>query len=246
MHNLNIYNQNNKKFSKHLYFQKQIKKPYQSTVSFFNFLKKYKLINSSIIDFGCGNGANLYYLQNKFKVKKKLLGIDKNQYLIHEAKKNFYKINNLNFKKKNILKIGEEYKNIFDGAISLQTLSFLEDYKLAVKNMSILNVNFIAVSSLFWEGLIDFNIKVNFLENSSFKRNVKKFSYYNIYSIKNYINFMKNLGYSKNYFVKFNPVKKINSKNKKEMGTYTINYKNKLIQISGPIIMNWYFILSIR
>jgi trans-aconitate methyltransferase len=246
MHNLNIYNQNNKNFSKHLYFQKQIKKPYQSTVSFFNFLKKYKLINSSIVDLGCGNGANLYYLQNKFKVKKKLLGIDKNQYLIDQAKKKFHLIKNLNFKKKNILKIGKEYKNIFDGAISLQNLSFLEDYKETIKNINSLNVNFIAVSSLFWEGLIDFKIKVNFLEDTSHKRNVRNFSYYNIYSIKNYINLMKKLGYSKNYFIKFNPEKKINFKDKKKMGTYTVNLKNKLMQISGPIIMNWYFILSVK
>jgi hypothetical protein len=57
---------------------------------------------------------------------------------------------------------------------------------------------------------------------------------------------MKALGFKKNYLKKFTVKKPIYIKNKKNMGTYTIKDHNKFIQMSGPIKMNWYFILSQR
>ena len=75
-------------------------------------------------------------------------------------------------------------------------------------------------------------------------KTIKNYEYYNIYSLKNYINFLKkmvtkkillwNLIYQK-WWEKKNPIK---------MGTYTIKDVKQLIQLSGPLKMNWYFILS--
>ena len=47
----------------------------------------------------------------------------------------------------------------------------MEDYTRAVNEMTKLRPDYIFVSSLFWEGLIDFKIQVKELKNKSYKRN---------------------------------------------------------------------------
>ena len=198
-----------------------------------------------IIDLACGNGDNLTYLFKKYKYKKECIGLDFNKDLIKCAKKSSKNIKNLNFMHGNILNINKKLKGLYEGAISFQTLSVLEDYERAVKEMVKLDPKFIAVSSLFWEGLTDFKIRVNRLSNSSYKRKVDNFTNYNIYSLKNYISLLKNMGYRKNIFMKFDIPKSLpKPKDKTKMQSYTIKHNKKNLQISGPVLMNWYFIIS--
>jgi hypothetical protein len=56
---------------------------------------------------------------------------------------------------------------------------------------------------------------------------------------------MKKKGYKKNIFMKFDIKKKLLEPiDKTKMLTYTIKYKKINLQLSGPILMNWYFIIS--
>ena len=153
----------------------------------------------------------------------------------------------LKFYEGDILNIKKDYRNKFDGIISMQTISWLNDYNDFLKQVSKLNVNFIAVSSLFWEGLIDFKIKVEFLKNENKDRALDSFNYYNIYSIKNFKNNLKHIGFKKIFFKKFEiPFELKKNKNPNKMGTYTIKHKNKFIQLSGPILQNWYFVIALK
>ena len=234
--------------SSHEYFLGQIKNTYRSTINFYNFLnKKIDLNNKNLIDFACGNGANLFYLKKNFSPNN-LFGIDFNKSLIKFANnlKIKNKIKNISFKLVNVLKIKNSYKNKFDIATCLQTISYFNDYKVLMAQMAKLNPKYICVSGLFWEGLIDFQIRVNHLKNSSYKRKIKYFDNYNIFSLQNYISFMKKLGYKKNYIKKFVIDKKINPKKDKNkfMSTYTYLINKKNIQFSGPLLMNWFFIIS--
>jgi ubiquinone/menaquinone biosynthesis C-methylase UbiE len=227
------------------YFKKQLEQPKYSTVEFFKFLKKNNIEKSSIIDLACGNGANLIYLKNNYRNNKECLGVDFNKDLINQAQKVSKNNLNLSFRKGNIENLPKNIRNKFEGVTCLQTLSWLKDYKKTLKEIKKLNTNFIAISSLFWEGLIDFNIKANFLKSKSYKREIDSYNYYNIYSLKNYLEFVKKLGYKKNIIKKFEIKKTLKElKNKNKMGTFTIPYKKKLKQISGPIVQNWYFIIS--
>jgi len=235
-----------KKITKHKYFIDQIKKPKFSTVELFNFLqKKIKVKNKSFIDVGCGNGCNLDYLVTKYGIDKNCLGLDLNPYLIKFAN-DYLSKKNLKFDTSNIFKIKKKYISKFDVALCLQTLPYLEDYQRALKEISKLKTDYIVSSCLLWEGLIDFNIKINVFKNSSHKRFLDYYRFYNIYSLKNFINYMKTIGFKKNYVKKFIVKHPIYLKNKKVMGTYTIKNQNKFMQMSGPIKMNWYFIFSKR
>ena len=89
-----LYNQF-KKTAKNSYFYHQIKKPKNSTVKFFNFLKKNKCLKGNIIDCACGNGANLIYLQKKYRYSKSLLGIEFNKILVKQSKKYLKNLKNI-------------------------------------------------------------------------------------------------------------------------------------------------------
>ena len=227
------------------YFKEQLSKAKESTIEFFNILKKLKLNNFNTLDLACGNGANLMYLKKKFDNKKYCLGLDFNRQILNSTKQlNAYE--NLDLKYGNILNLKDSYVNKFQLITSFQTLSWLEDYEKASIQMIKLKPKYISLSSLFWEGLIDFKIKLNFLKNNSYQRNIKYFDYFNIYSLNNFLDFFKVNKYESIYCKKFEIKKELPNKFKRDMGTYTRRSKKKNIQISGPLIMNWYFIIFKR
>ncbi len=232
----------------HEYYSRQLKKPYESTISFFNFLHKHVNLNDKkIVDLGCGNGANLFYLKKNYNISNSF-GLDQNKSLLKNAK-NFSKknrISNLHFFNTDIQDYKSKIKKnlICDGATCIQTLSVLDDYKNTILFAKKLKAKFICVNSLFWNGDIDFKIAVNFLKKNT--REVKKINHYNIYSIKHYKNFLKNNGYKLNYIFKFQNKINLKTKNKNLMGSHTVELDNKTVTKSGPLIMDWYFILSIK
>ncbi len=237
--------QNRENVVKDRYFVNQILKPKFSTVSFFKFLSSKISLKKSFIDIGCGNGANLFYLKKKYKFIDKSLGIDINPHLIKFANEKFSS-KKLKFKKQNILKFNKFLKNKFDVAMCLQVLPYLDDYEKTIDNIAMLNTKYFAFSCILWEGLLDYNIKINFLKNKKSPREIKYYKFYNIYSLQNLISYIKKKGFKKNYIKKFEVDKNIKIKDKTNIGTYTIRDKKKYIQMSGPIKMNWYFILAKR
>jgi len=232
--------------SKDKYFFNQFKKPYNSTIALFDLLKKKKIINLSFVDLGCGAGSHLFLLRDKYKNNKKLLGIDYNKNLINFANKKLAggggAAVDINFSYGNIFNLNNKLKNKFDVALSVQTLSWVKDYKLAIDNMIKLNCKYIVVSSLFFRGLVDFSIKANFLKNK-FSKKYLYFKYYNIYSLNNYLEYLKSKGY-KSIVKEFVIKKTLPASNQLLMKTYTLNFKKKLVQFSGPIRLDWFMIVS--
>jgi 2-polyprenyl-3-methyl-5-hydroxy-6-metoxy-1,4-benzoquinol methylase len=231
------------------YHESQISNPYESTKEFYKFLNKHvKLKNKKIIDFACGSGANLFYLNKKYSISE-CVGFDLSNFLLNRAKSYIRKknIKNISFYNKNLENISMKNLNIkkkYDGITAQQCLSVFDDYESVIKSAKKFKPSFVCVNSLFWDGDLDFKIDVNFLKKKSKKRKIFKTLVYNIYSLKKYIHFMEKNGYKKNIYKKFILNKKTVSKNKKSMGTYTALLNNKKVQVSGPLILDWYFILS--
>ena len=229
----------------HEYYKRQLKKPYESTVSFFKFLNsKCNLKNKKIADLACGNGANLIYLKKNFKVGD-CYGLDQNSLLINQAKRitKKKKIKGLFFKKAKIQ--SNKMKSLklkLDGVTCIQTLSVLDDYKKTVKFAKRLGSKFICVNSLFWKGEIDFKISVNFLKKNS--RDVIKVNHYNIYSLSHYIKYLNKIGFKKHFILKFTNSKNLKTKKQNLMGSHTVNLNGKSVTKSGPLILEWFFILS--
>ncbi len=229
------------------YHIKQYRNPYETTKQITSFLnKKINLKFKNFLDLGSGSGANLFYLKKKFKIADSF-GVDNQPTLIKLAKKMMKnkKIKNIRFYLGNIEKLNKSaniLKNKIDVVTILQVLSILDGYKKVINSAIKFNPKFIAVSSLFWDGYLDFKIRVDFLKKN--KGGIVTSRYYNIYSIYKYLEYMKSKGYKKNYVKKLKFMKNLKLKDKKIMGSYTSNLNGKKVLITGPLIQSWYFIIS--
>lgn len=235
------------------YYDRQFHTPYRSTEVFCDWLINNGLldssIKSSILDIGTGKGANLNYMQKRFP-NCNFLGIDINLKFIHEGNDFFYnnKIPNCSLEYGDIFNLSKtKYKNQFDGIVSLQTLSWIPNYEKALTQMIALNPKWIAISSLFYEGLINCKIEISEYENEHDNVPTKE-SLYNIYSLPKVKHLFASYGFTTFKFIPF--VIDIDlplPNNPSKMGSHTIKLENQQrLQISGPILMNWYFILACR
>lgn len=229
--------------SLHAYHQKQWEHPKFSTVAFEQFISQKLVDSTNVIDVGAGSGAPTAFLAEKYK-HVSFTALDYSEELVRIGKANVKKLNlnNLKFTQGDIFELN--YFSNFDGCISLQTLSWLTTYEEALKSIfTSIQPNWLALSSLFYEGNISCKIEVT-------EHNRKKTQYYNIYSIPEVTNYCKKFGYN---ITKFEPFKLEVDLAKPDdldhMSTYTrklfseTNKTAERIQISGPLLMNWYLIL---
>lgn len=217
--------------------------PKQSTLAFERFINKNLSKSKNVIDMGAGAGAATSFfaklhesvLFTSFDYSEDLTRIGQ----IIASEKG---IKNLTFKKGDWFNL--ELEGSFDGCISLQTLSWLPEYQAPLEAIFFkIKPQWIAISSLFYEG--DITCKVEVEEH---KRNRKTF--YNTYSLPAIRRFCNINGYTlkkaKPFMIKTDIVK---PNDIDYMGTYTERVVNenknqfKRLQISGPLLMNWYMLL---
>jgi ubiquinone/menaquinone biosynthesis C-methylase UbiE len=158
------------------YHQTQWETPKQSTLAFESFASQYISTSKNIIDLGADAGASTAFLANKHN-STHFTAFDYSNELTQLGSKIAFdkEIKNLSFEQGDWFNMSPTTN--FDGLISLQTLSWLPDYEeplLAIfKNI---NPNWIAITSLFYEGDITCRIEVE-------EHKKRKKSFYNIYSL---------------------------------------------------------------
>ncbi len=233
------------------YFDRQFAEPYRSTVAFCDWLENTKTLDKSstkkILDIGTGKGANLYYMAQRFRASQ-FVGVDINPDFVEEGN-NILKSKNMT--NQCLLEVGDIYNfdrkfvNRFEGIVSYQTLSWLPDYKEPLQSISGLNAEWIALTSLFYDG--DVNCKIEIEEYNQSIHHEPKRTFYNIYSLRLIEEFFKNVGYSRVSYVPFEMDIDLARPNHRIMGTYTEKLESgRRIQISGPLLMNWYFVMAKR
>lgn len=232
------------------YHERQFKNPYRSTIAFCDWLESLHLLSSKkltkILDIGSGEGANLSYLASQFS-HAFFVGIDINKTLVARGNQVFKKLKQTNCRLEtgDLYRLNKKYKNTLDGLISLQTLSWLPSYQQPISEMVKLNPKWIAISSLFYDGFIDCEIKVR--DYTKFGGKKAEEVFYNVYSLRLIEEFFKEKGYKKFKFTPFAIDIDIDKNKDGRMGTYTVQTKQgSRLQISGPLLMNWYFIVAER
>lgn len=234
------------------YHDKQFVEPYRSTVKYIEWLSKLGIFslssNQKILDVGTGKGANLFYL-NRLYPDNSYIGIDINENLISEGMDFMGKagVANITLFNEDIYKKSECFNSFhFDGVISFQTLSWLPEYEKVIAAMVSSNPDWISFSSLFYEGNVECKIEVSqypILE----KKTTRHVSYYNIYSIPKIKKLLGDYGYKKFYYSPFTIDIDLQKPSNGLMGTYTRELINRdKIQLSGPLLLPWYFILAVK
>lgn len=232
------------------YFNRQFKTPYRSTVKFCDWLESLNAVTTNkeinILDIGTGKGSNLYYMHKRFP-NNNYWGIDVNADFINEGNKFLQSENITNC----ILEYGdlynlelEKYSDKIDGIVSYQTLSWLPEYEKALIEIMKLNPKWIALTSLFHDGLVDCKIETQEFHNAEDQDSFKT-SFYNIYSLPRIEAFFKEKGYKIFKSTPFEIDIDLPKPEHQNMQTYT----QKLMdgtrqQLSGPILMSWYFIYA--
>lgn len=223
---------------------KQFKKPYNSTIAFYNLLSKLNLFNKkikNILDIGTGIGSNLQYfssVQNQIN----FLGTDYQSHLIRFAKK-LNRNKRIKFKELDISKSVSSYREKFDGIICIHTLCCFKKIDNVIKNFCSIKPKWIAINSLFFEGDLDVLIHIRDHKNKKVDDNNPNADF-NIFSLKRVEEIFKNNGYKliakKPYF----PVNTIKRQGKNR-GSYTMKTEiNKHTTFSGPVHLPWYFVVA--
>ena len=225
------------------YHLKQWSEPKYSTTYFHSFIEDELKNSSKVIDLGCGTGASTYYLAER-NIGCDFLGIDNDTKLVEIGNKilaDKNNVKNVKFAPGDCFDLTKFSTSKFVGAISLQTLSWLESWRKPMEQIFLnINPNWIALSSLFYPGDISAEIIIN--EPARDRK-----TNYNIISIKELDRYAIEYNYKIIKFKKFEiPVDIAKPLNEDIMGTYTLKVcetnNSYNMQVSGPILMPWYFV----
>ena len=230
------------------YHDRQFVSPYQSTVSFCDWLVGLDALGSghstSICDLGCGKGASLYYMAKRFP-ESKFTGLDIDEQLIRDGCDYFSKMSVPNCR----LSVCDLHsvdtcvsKGEFDGVISLQTLSWLPGYEKALDAIISLSPEWIALTSLFYEGPVEAKTVITQFEPDAEDEVIL---YYNTYSLPRVKQYLHDRGFAKFKHKRFDISIDLPKNTDGRMQTYTEKTdEGRRLQISGPLLMNWYFIYA--
>ena len=190
-----------------------------------------------ILDACCGIGHVTNLLSN-ISNESDFVGVDQSEYVIKDAQELFKDKKNILFEVADIYEIKEKYKKKFDVSISWKTISWLPYYDQMLKDLIHITKNHIFLSSLFYEGDIDFEIKVREFKKESGQDGFN--SYYNVYSLPQFKKFVYSLGVKNIEVYNFDIDIDIPRPPIDQMGTYTVKLENsKKLQISGAVVMYW-------
>jgi ubiquinone/menaquinone biosynthesis C-methylase UbiE len=214
----------------------------ESTKTFRIFLDRKLRASKRVLDIGTGGGAALSYLASRFP-EVEFTGLEPNHSLVTLANEESSKkgLTNLTFSPGNFATL-ESQNDHFDGVISLNTLSYIEECFQPLNNIiSHLKPSWIGIHSLFYDGGISARIEI-------FEHKRQRKTFYNTYSLDEIDNFCISLGYKLTSVQPFQmPFPLSKPENKDVMGTYTqtvVGEDDHLhLQFSGPILMSHYFLI---
>ena len=192
-----------------------------------------------VLDACCGLGDLTYFL-GRANPQARFVGIDKATFLLDEARQLCDGNSHITFTEADVLALSRQFgPRTFDLTVCKQTLSWLSDYKEAVREMMAVTKGSIFASSLFYDGRIDYSIRVREYVTEAGRDDYN--GYYNIYSLPVFREFCVAHGAKQVVAFDFNiDIDLPKPKDSDRMGTYTLRLESgQRLQISGALLMPW-------
>ena len=198
------------------------------------YIKNKKL---KILDAPCGIGHISYFL-SELSPESSFFGVDQTPFMIKEAKKLCSDKTNISFEVGDVYDLPKKFSKTFDITINWRTVSWIPYYDEMIKALIHITKDHIFLSSLFYPGDIDFEIKVRDFQKEVGKEHFNY--YYNVYSYPKFEKYVKSLGVknieSYDFDIKIDVPKPPND----QLGSYTVKLANeKRLQLSGAIVLFW-------
>jgi ubiquinone/menaquinone biosynthesis C-methylase UbiE len=193
----------------------------------------------SVLDAGCGIGDLLYFLA-QLNPNARFTGVDKAEFLIDEARTHFADNPNVTFEAGDINALSKQFgTNSFDISVCKQTLSWLPAYAQPVEELMAVTRRAVFISSLFYDGRIDFETRVREYTTDAGREGYNAF--YNVYSFPIFREFCLERGAKDVVGFDFNiGIDLPRPANPDRMGTYTVLLQSgERLQISGALLMPW-------
>jgi SAM-dependent methyltransferase len=193
----------------------------------------------SVLDACCGMGDLIYFLA-QLNSEVVFTGVDKAEFLIDEARKLFPEDANVHFHQGDIYALAEQFgEKSFDLATCKQTLSWLPGYEKPVEQLMAVTRRAVFVSSLFYDGRIDFETRVREHVTDTGRDDYNAF--YNVYSFPIFREFCLSRGARDVVGFDFQiGIDLPRPANPDRMGTYTVQLQSgERLQISGALLMPW-------
>lgn len=226
------------------YFSAQWDNPYKSTIAFEKWLSEKNCFSDKgeYADLGCGMGSNVFYFSQQ-QQHCNFTGIDIDEDLVEQG--------NSELKKRSVdnglLSVGDwfnlkkEHQQKYRGIFSAQTLMMFKDHETPLNALMDLDPDWLGINSLFFDGDIECSTLIR-----DYTYTPAKEYYYSTFSLSRIQSLCEKRGYHYFYYVPFHIDIDLERKaDWKGMGTYTARLaQGGNLQISGPLLMNWYFILA--
>ncbi|MBR3723609.1 MAG: class I SAM-dependent methyltransferase [Selenomonadaceae bacterium] len=191
----------------------------------------------------CGAGANTFYMAKKFP-NVKFTGIEYDREILSLCEE---KAANVRLEHGDWYNVNKDYVGKFNGIVSFQTLSWLSDYKEPLIKLCELEPDWIALTSLFYEGRMNFYIKIEDKEQNQPAWGKEEMLCYNIYSLPMIKDLLAEYGYTHFDYTPFEIDIDIPKPEKPGLGTYTIpTVTGKRLQVSSALLLPWYFVFASR
>lgn len=193
--------------------------------------------NLQVLDACCGIGHLSAHL-SEWSPASSIRGVDSTAYLIGEAQRLFQNRPQLSFEVADVYTFAEQHPKAFDWSISWKTLSWLPHYREMVSALFTTTRERVIVSSLFYDGDIDFEVRV--VEHQSERGQNDRPVFYNIYSFPRFREFVTRLGARRVDAYDFEISIDLPRPDPDRMGTYTEQLASgRRLQVSGAVVMTW-------
>ena len=199
-------------------------------------LAPYLADDTSVLDACCGIGDLLYFL-TQLNPNARFVGVDKAAFLIDEART---QNPNVTFEVGDIYALADQFgTKSFDLSVCKQTLSWLPSYARPVEQLMSVTRRAVFISSLFYDGRIDFETRVREYTTDAGRDGYNAF--YNVYSFPIFREFCVERGAKDVVGFDFNiGIDLPRPANPDRMGTYTVQLQSgERLQISGALLMPW-------
>ena len=193
----------------------------------------------SVLDACCGMGDLIYFL-SQLNPAAVFTGIDKAEFLINEARGLFPGNSAVAFQQGDIYALSEQFgPKSFDLSTCKQTPSWLPGYEKPVEELMAVTRRAVFISSLFYDGRIDFETRVREYTTDTGRDGYNAF--YNVYSFPIFREFCLGRGARDVVGFDFNiGIDLPRPENPDRMGTYTVQLQSgERLQISGALLMPW-------